>query len=148
MAYLHHYQFIEKENQKIIGNTYLIRKQYFYGNRMQTTVFIAKLIDIKYNKDITHNHSLIHYYYFDYCYEIYNNAMLLSEHYKIPYTVSYVPDCSHINLFPTQFYKKIPICASLRKEIHTYSFKKVKNEFEKKTRIPESLLTCLIEEYL
>jgi len=147
MNYLQHYQYVEKEKDKIIGNTYLIKKQYWYANKIYTQLFIAKITDKKYNMSIAYNHSLVHHYYLDFYCDIINNEVIFNKDY-ISYTTSYVPDCSHINLFSTHFYKKTPIVSSLKKEIHTYAFKRVKTQFEKKTRIPEPLLTCIVEDFI
>jgi hypothetical protein len=148
MEYLQHYQHIEKEKDKIIGNTYLIKKQYWYANKITTEMFIAKLTHKKYNVSITYNHSFVHYYYFDFYCDVINNEIIFQHEYNIPYTTSYVPCCDHINLFSTHLYKKTPIISSLKKEIHTRAFKKVKSQFEKKTNIPEFLLTCIIEDFI
>jgi hypothetical protein len=148
MNYLQHYRHIEKENEKVIGNTYLIKKQYWYANKIITEMFIAKLTEKKYNVSITYNHSLVHYYYFDFYCDVINNEIIFHDGYNIPYTTSYVPCCDHLNLFSTHFYKKIHIIPSLKKEIHTHAFKKVKSQFKKKTNIPEFLLTYIIEDLI
>jgi len=146
MNHLDHYDKVDKEDNRIIGNTYLLIKKHFYFRR-ETTIFFARLIRKHFNASITSNHSLVHHHYFDQQVRICENGRL--EHdYAIPYTTSYVPSCDHLQLYSTEFYKKKPISASLKRDIHVRSFLQIKSAFEKKTGIPEAVITTFIEAYI
>ena len=151
MIYRSQLDYIEKEDEKIIGNVYTIEKKY-YSNKSEILVFTAKLVDIKYNISITNNHSLVHHYYFDEYYKVYKNGIEISGTFStIPHLcpwTSYVPNCDHFHLYSTNFYKKKPLESFLQQEIHTHAFRKIKREIEGKTHLPYFLLTYEVEEWL
>ena len=146
MNHLDHYDKVEKEDNRIIGKTYLIIKKYFYY-RNETTMFFARLLRKQFNVGIAFNHSFVHHHYYDQSMYICKNGTLDYD-YVVPFTTSYVPPCDHIHLYSTEFYKKKPIAACLKKEIHVRSFLQIKSVFEEKTGLPEDIISTWIEHYI
>jgi hypothetical protein len=139
---------IENEDKKVVGNTYIVKKQY------QGTIiwFIAKLESKYFYVGTTFYGSAIHYYYFEdyYIYEIDGNPSPLNNAnstYRAPYT-AYVPDSQDVQLYSVEFYRIKPMPLSIQNQIRRHAFLRVKPEFERKTKIPSLLIHFLVEEYI
>lgn len=148
---IHHRDLLDKieiEDEKIVGNTYIVKKQY-----SGTIIwFIAKLESKYFDVGTTFYGVEIHYYYFD-DYSVYevdgnlsplNNANIT---YRAPYT-AYVPDSQDLQLYSVEFYRIKPMPSSIQNQIRRRAFLRVKPEFERKTKIPALLIHYLIEEYI
>ena len=124
---------IEDEDKKVVGNTYIVKKQY-----SDTMIwFIAKLASKHFDVGTTFYGSAIHYYYFEdyYIYEIDGNPSLNNANatYRAPYT-AYDPDSHDVQLYSVEFYRIKPMISSIQNQIRRHAFLRVKSEFEKKRR--------------
>jgi len=148
---LHHADLLDKieiEDKKVVGNTYIVKKQY-----SDTMIwFVAKLESKHFDVGTTFYGAAIHYYYFeDYSiYEVDGNLSPLNNAnitYRAPYT-AYVPDSQDVQLYSVEFYRIKPMLSSIQNQIRRYAFLRVKLEFERKTKIPSLLIHYLVEEYI
>jgi len=139
------------ENPKI-GTTYMVKKEYQsnFSDKQHCVTFIGRLTKIERNDSITYLGARIHNFYFENITQLYEYKIprYNIDYLQGPYTV-YEPDNRHPGiLFSAKFFRRLPILSDLKQDIHRYHFRKILVEFERKTEIPEAVLTNVLIHFL
>jgi hypothetical protein len=143
------------EENKIVGNFYVIKKEYFiYPVMRESWIFIARLEDKQYNTGYANNGSVITRYYFKDYVIISRNGINIENKPKYipihsPYT-SYDPEQPGSRLFSTQFYpvRLSPVPYSVLRSVQLHAFDSVRLEIERKTSVPLHVLNHVVAEFI
>jgi len=143
------------EENKIVGNFYVIKKEYFINPVMRETwIFIARLEDKQYNTGMTIAGALITRYYFKDYVIITKNGIDIENKPKYvpihsPYT-SYEPEQPGSRLFSTQFYpvRLSPVPYSVLRSIQLYAFDSVKQDIERTKSVPLHVLDHVVARFI
>jgi hypothetical protein len=146
---------IRGEENKIVGNFYVIKKEYFINPVMRETwIFIARLTGVDYNTGYANNGSVITRYYFNDYVVITRNGIDIENKPKYapihsPYT-SYEPEQPGSRLFSTKFYpvRLSPVPYSVLRSVQLYAFDCVKLEIERKTSVPLHVLDHVVAGFI
>jgi hypothetical protein len=133
------------ENKKIIGKYYTIIKT--YPDERYNRVIKARLKDKKYNVQTSRYNQKINYYIFDdhiYYYKDGKQIPELLAPLNEPFPC-YVPEIRGSGLISTKFYEIIKISDKMKQEI---ILSIIKNEFNRKTGIPEDIFKYVIKMFL
>jgi hypothetical protein len=136
-------------NQKIIGKCYTIIKR--YTNKQHVSIFKGKLKQIKYNVFPDQPEQMTNYYIFDDYTYYYRNGKELEL--PAPYHIlplgepmsCYVPEIPGSHRISAKFYEMKKLDDKIKQEI---ILSVVKNEFYKKTKLPEDIFEYMIKEFL
>ena len=135
-----------------IGTTYIVKKEYQrnFSDKQHCVTFIGRLTRIERNDSITYLGARIHNFYFENITQLYEYKVPLYniDYLQGPYTV-YEPDNRHPGiLFSAKFFRRLPMLSGLKQDIQRYHFRKILVEFERKTGIPEAVLTNILIQFL
>ena len=132
-----------------IGTTYIVKKEWqntSLPNNPHIIIFIGRLVKIKRHDTITYLGAHVHNFYFEEAIQLYHDGKFCcyTEGVNGPFTV-YEPDDRHPGiLFSAKFFRRLPMLPGLKQQIQGYHFRKVIPEFERKTGIPEAVLTNVL----
>jgi hypothetical protein len=132
-----------------IGTTYIVKKEY-QSSKQHCVTFIGRLTKIERNNSITYLGARIHNFYFEDITQLYEYKVprYNIDYLQGPYTV-YEPDNRHPGiLFSAKFFRRLPMLSDLTQDIHRYHLRKILVEFERKTGIPEAVLTNVLIRFI
>jgi len=146
---------IRGEENKIVGNFYVIKKEYFINPIMRETwIFIARLTGMQYNTGFSNDGSMITRYYFSDYMIITRNGQNIENKCKYapirsPYT-SYEPEQPGSRLFSTQFYpvRLSPVPYSVLRSVQLYAFDSVKRDIERTKSVPLHVLEHVVAGFI
>jgi len=153
MIDIRHSRILEKEEEKKIGNFYIVQKDYYLNSvSRDRMLFIARLKEKCECPNLTHNGSrIINYYFTDYIIFYHNNKQIIPMSKNIPIDAPYTSYFPEIPLlFSCVFYSinLKPLPNKILESIELYSYNKTKDEFTKKTGLPMDVTKYIIPEFI
>jgi hypothetical protein len=153
MMVLDHSTIITNEDEKKIGNFYIIRKDYYLTSvSRDTMLFIARLKEKKESKYPTYDGSrIVQYYFTDYVVFYYNNERIIPMSQNIPIDAPYTSYFPETQLLFSCIFHTInlkPLSKVIMKSIELYSYEQVKDDIMKKTRLPMDIIEYTIPHFI